>query len=126
MATTEYSKIIMNEDKQSAIPGLNRNITAEEYYDIMHHTHNMSDLISDVEEEEQNNTSTTPSLNITDDMTDAEKIEVLSTALASIQETIGDIETAIEGLSSGSGNTEVVPEQQQDPTNNDNTQQQDP
>ena len=122
----DYPKIIINDDDQSAIPSLNRNITVEEYYDIMHHTHNMSDLISDVEEEEQNNTSTTPSLNITDDMTDAEKIEVLSTALASIQETIGDIETAIEGLSSGSGNTENQPEQQQDPTNNDNTQQQDP
>ena len=41
---SKYPKILIDTTKQSAIPNGKYSLTVEEYYDIMHHTHNLSDI----------------------------------------------------------------------------------
>lgn len=42
---SKYPKILIDTTKQSAIPNGKHSLTVEEYYDIMHHTHNLSDIV---------------------------------------------------------------------------------
>ena len=41
----KYPKILIDTTKQSAIPNGKYSLTVEEYYDITHHTHNLSDIV---------------------------------------------------------------------------------
>lgn len=42
---SKYPKILIDTTKQSAIQNGKYSLTVEEYYDIMHHTHNLSDIV---------------------------------------------------------------------------------
>ena len=44
--TSKYPAVIIDKHPNSAIDKMQKKITVEEYYDIMHHTHNISDLIA--------------------------------------------------------------------------------
>lgn len=41
---SKYPSILIDERRNSANDSLQKKITIEEYYDLMHHTHNFSDL----------------------------------------------------------------------------------
>lgn len=90
MATTEYPKIIINETDQAAIPGMKFNLTVEQYYDLLHHTHNMLDLVSKNESSE--NTEINESMSVD------EKIEVLSSMISDINTTITEMQQNILAL----------------------------
>ncbi len=42
----KYPKIIIDEEKQAINPSMKYPLTVEEYYDLLHHTHDMSSLPS--------------------------------------------------------------------------------
>lgn len=128
MATTEYPKIIINETDQAAIPGMKFNLTVEQYYDLLHHTHKFSDLAT--------GDANTESIEIDDSMEDSEKIEALISIVAGLQQEISELKYSLEELTdtntssnSEQQNTTTTDTTQQQDSNNtttDTTQQQDP
>lgn len=42
----KYPKIIIDEEKQAINPSMKYPLTVEEYYDLLHHTHDISSLTS--------------------------------------------------------------------------------
>lgn len=42
----KYPKIITDDEKQAINPSMKYPLTVEEYYDLLHHTHDVSSLIS--------------------------------------------------------------------------------
>ena len=114
MATTEYPKIIINEDDQSAIPGMKFNLTVEQYYDLLHHTHKFSDLA--------HGDTNTESVEIDESMEDSEKIEALISIVADLQQEISELKYSLEELTDV--NTSSNSEQQNNTnTETNNTQQ---
>lgn len=51
MPENTYSPIVINEEKQTPINGIHH-LTTEEYYDLTHHTHDASELITVNDEDE--------------------------------------------------------------------------
>ena len=47
---SKYPKIIMDERKSTPV-SMNARLTVEQYHDLLHHTHNLSDIIKDIKEE---------------------------------------------------------------------------
>lgn len=40
-----YNPILIDKKQQSAVSGIKHSLTVEEYYDLMHHSHNMEDIV---------------------------------------------------------------------------------
>lgn len=74
---SKYPKILIDTTKQSAIPNGKYSLTVEEYYDIMHHTHNLSDIALE-------------------NGTDGESIITIEGKINQLDEKISDIQTLID------------------------------
>lgn len=84
--TGKYPKIITDESTNSPNQNMYVRLTVEQYYDLLHHTHNASDIIGI-----NNEGSVEP--------TDSETIQELQSTVETLTETVTTLQNAIGDIS---------------------------
>ena len=81
---SKYPTIVMDKRSNSVNESMIKKLTVEEYYDLLHHTHKMSDVISDDDTVSYDEIQTT--------------IEELSQTINSLNDTINEYQNTIQRL----------------------------
>ena len=92
--SSKYPNVLIDKRGNSVNQSLQKRLTIEEYYDLVHHTHNMSDIVMDIGEGEGNNyTELMSSMSKLND-----RINQLVSTVETQQKTIEDQKKTIESL----------------------------
>lgn len=97
---SKYEKILIDEEYQSPISGANYQLSVEEYYDLLHHSHKASDIdgIDEVvvNSEVLDNEKATEMIQTMNTL--KETVEAITPTIQTLQETINTITPVVESL----------------------------
>ena len=101
--TSSYPTIIIDKRSNSVNESLQKKITIEEYYDLMHHTHKMSSIINDIDSEDGTGTSFSEMQKTINELLTT--VNELKTTIATQQNTIDELKETIQSIETSEGVT---------------------
>jgi hypothetical protein len=93
---SKYPKIVIDENDNSPNSNMKKTLTIEEFYDLMHHTHNAKDIIG--LNTGNNNSSSDSSNNTGDNSSSSEEVAELKEQVKSLSMTVEDLQDKVQIL----------------------------